>query len=155
MLTSPGFDILFVVWSFLFQTILVIHFALRKWHFNTAMRFGWIVYALSIPAVALSLLFLLNGQPWSLWLGGFLYLIWALFGYIVEYALKIEWRNSTRWSILVPYVILYLGTVMFYWWPLALISKPLWYVGAILFLAMTFLNVTSHQPRKAAGARPQ
>ena len=45
-----GLDLLFVITSFLFQIILIIHFALRKWRFETAMRYGPIVYALSIPA---------------------------------------------------------------------------------------------------------
>ena len=43
-------EILFVVSAFLFQIVLIIHFALRKWHFDLAMRYGWIVYALSVPA---------------------------------------------------------------------------------------------------------
>ena len=36
-------------------------------------------------------------------------------------------------------------TCMFYWFPLALVSKPLWYVYAVLFIVSTLLNVTSHQ----------
>ena len=43
-----------------------------------------------------------------------------------------------------PYVFLYLGTVMFYWWPLALLSRPLWFVFAVLFVIGTILNLTSH-----------
>ncbi len=50
-----------------------------------------------------------------------------------------------RMSIAGPYVFLYLATVMFYWWPLALVSKPLWYVYAFLFMISTILNVTSHR----------
>jgi hypothetical protein len=144
MFNTQGLEILFVSWSFLFQLILIIHFAVRKWHFDLAMRFGWIVYALSIPAGLICMFFLLNGQSWYYWLGGLIYLVWAAYGYRVEYVRQIEWRSSVRWSILGPYVTLYLATVMFYWWPLALIYKPLWYAYAILFLASTILNVTSH-----------
>jgi len=138
-------EILFAVSAFLFQIVLILHFALRKWRFHLAMRYGPIVYALSIPAAALSALLLLGGKTWSLWLGGFIYLIWAIFGYAVEYAKGIEWRNPIRWSIFGPYVFLYLATVMFYWWPLGLVSKPLWYVYAVLFIVSTILNVTSHK----------
>ncbi len=145
MLGLAHLEILFVLCAFLFQIILIIHFSLRRWRFNTAMRYGPIVYALSIPAVAASIVLLLGGKPWSFWLAGFLYLIWALFGYTVEYIEKIEWRNSLRWSILGPYVLLYLVTSMFYWFPLALVRKPLWYVYAVLFIASTILNVTSHK----------
>jgi hypothetical protein len=47
-----------------------------------------------------------------------------------------------------PYIVLYLATVMFYWWPLALIYKPLWYAYAILFIVSTILNITSHQEKE-------
>jgi hypothetical protein len=145
MFSTQHLEILFVSCSFLFQLILIIHFAMRKWHFDLAMRYGWIVYALSIPAALISIIFLLNGQSWYLWLGGLIYLIWAAYGYWVEYVRQIEWRISVRWSIRAPYVTLYLATVMFYWWPLALIYKPLWYAYAVLFIASTILNVTSHR----------
>ena len=53
-------EILFVASALLFQIVLIIadgyirHFALRKWRFSLAMRYGWIVYGLSIPAAAVS-----------------------------------------------------------------------------------------------------
>ena len=137
-------EFLFVVNAFLFQIVLIIHFALRKWHFDLAMRVGWIVYALSVPAVAVSVLFLLDGKPWALWLGGFIYLIWATLGYTAEYVKGIQWRNPIRWSFFAPYVFMYLATVMFYWWPLGLVSRPLWFVYAVLFAVSTILNITSH-----------
>jgi hypothetical protein len=144
-------DILFVIWSFLFQVVLIIHFALRKWLFSRyVVKYGWIVYALALPAGLVSLVLWRAGKAWGLWLGGGIYLVWALFGYIVEYVKKVEWRRAIRWSILGPYVLLYLATVMFYWWPLALISKPLWYVYGILFVIATVLNVTSHRGAEAA-----
>lgn len=77
-------------------------------------------------------------------LGGFLFLVFALFGYWVDYVARIEFRNPIRPSVLVPYVVLYLATVMFYWWPLGLLSRPLWFVYAILFVIATILNLTSH-----------
>lgn len=147
MFNTQNLEVFFVVCAFLFQLILIIHFTLRKWHFDLAMRYGWIVYALSIPAATLSLILLINGQGWYLWLGGFIYLVWAAYGYWNEYVKRIQWRSPARWSILGPYVTLYLATVMFYWWPLARINKPLWYAYAILFVISTILNITSHQPK--------
>ena len=144
MLRWDSLEFLFVVSAFLFQIVLIIHFALRKWHFDLAMRYGWIVYALSVPAATVSVLLLLGGKPWSLWLGGFIYLSWATLGYIVEYVKDIRWRSPIRWSIFAPYIFLYLATVMFYWWPLALISRPLWFMYAVLFVISTILNITSH-----------
>ncbi|MGD1992452.1 MAG: hypothetical protein PVI59_04585 [Anaerolineae bacterium] len=138
-------DILFVLWAFFFQIVLVVHFALRKWLFESyTLKFGWIVYALSIPALVISVVLLLSEKPWSFWLGGFLFIVYAAYGYWIDYVKGIEWRNPLRWSIMVPYVFLYLSTVMFYWWPLGLLSRPLWIAFAVLFVIGTVLNVTSH-----------
>jgi hypothetical protein len=136
---------LFILNALCFNLALLIHFGTRKWHFDWAMRYGWIIYALSIPSALLSMLLLLNHEQWFYWVGGLIYLVWAAFGYYVEYIKRIEWRFALRWSILVPYVSLYLGTVMFYWWPLARIYKPLWYIFAALFVVNTILNVASHK----------
>jgi hypothetical protein len=144
----PGlghFDLLFVVCAFLFQIILIVHFSLRKWRFDIAMRYGPIVYSLGLPAAAASLALLLGGMVWSFWLAGFIYLAWGTFGYVVEYVKKIQWRTPIHWPVFGPYVFLYLATAMFYWFPLALLWKPLWYAYALLFAVSTLLNVTSHK----------
>jgi hypothetical protein len=146
---------LFVVCAFLFQVVLIIHFALRKWRFDFALRYGWIVYALGIPAAIISAVLLLSGVAWSLWLGGFLFLIWAAFGFTVEYVKKIEWRDPIRWPIFAPYVFLYLATIIFYWFPLALVYKLLWYGYAILFVISTLLNITSHKAPKPSDNRTE
>lgn len=145
MFGHDNLETLYVLTAFLFQAVLIAHFAMRKWRFEAAIHYGPIVYALSIPAAIVSVLLLIGGKTWSLWLGGFIYLAWAGFSYFVEYVRGIAWRSPPRWSIFGPYVILYLATVMFYWWPLALINRPLWYVYAVLFVVSTLLNVTSHK----------
>jgi hypothetical protein len=75
----------------------------------------------------------------------------------VEYWKEIEWRNPIRWPIFGPYVLFYLATPLFYWFPLALLAKPLWYAYGALFVVSTVLNVTSHQGQQAnrrpAGSR--
>jgi hypothetical protein len=145
MFHLDNLEILFVVWAFFFQIVHIVHFALRKRFFESyTIKIGWIVYALSIPAVVISIVLLLGGKTWSFWLGGFLFLVYAAYGYRVDYVKKIQWRNPLRLSIMFPYVFLYLGTTMFYWWPLALLSRPLWVVFAVLFVIGTILNVISH-----------
>lgn len=137
-------DTLFIVFAFLFQIALILHFAVRRLAFDTAMRFGPLVYALGLPALLLSVAQIAAGQPWYLWLAGLLCAAWALFGYYVEYVRRIEWRDPIHWPVFAPYVTLYLAAIMFYWWPLATFSRPLWFVYAALFVVATILNVTSH-----------
>ena len=138
-------DKLFVVWAFLFQIVHIVHFALRKPFLESyTMKFGWIVYALCIPAAVISIFLLRGGKSWSFWLGGFLFLVYAAFGYWIDYVLQIPFRNPLQSSIAFPYVFLYLATVMFYWWPLGLLSRRLWFAYAILFVIGPILNITSH-----------
>ena len=145
MFGLDNLDTLFVVWAFSLQIILIIHFAIRKPLFESyTMKFGWIVYALCFPALIISLILLINGKSWSFWLGGFLFLIYSSYGYWIDFVKKINWRNPLRKDIMFPYVTLYLGTIMFYWWPLGLLSRPLWYAFAVLFVIGTVLNVTFH-----------
>jgi len=138
------YDTLFVVTSFLFHISLITLFAIRKWNFDLVVRYGWIFYALSGLALIASILIMRGGKEWSFWIGGFLFLVWAIFGFIVEYQLGIKWRNPIVWPVLIPYVLLYLGIVMFYWWPVGQLNRPLWYLYAAFFALGTYLNITSH-----------
>ena len=145
MSTLSGSDILFVAWAFLFQLALIVHFAVRRWRFALIVRYGWLTYTLGVPAALVSLVMVSSGQPWWMWLGGFICLAWAIYGYTVEFVRHVEWRSPVRWSVFGPYITLYLATIMLYWWPLARISRPLWYAYAVLFVISTVLNVTSHR----------
>lgn len=153
MLGLDALDTLFVAFAFLFQIVLILHFAVRNRALDTAVRYGPLVYALALPAMALTLAQIAAGKPWYLWLAGPLFGVWALFGYYVEYMRRIEWRSPIRPLVFVPYVALYLATIMFYWWPLATLSRPLWYAYAALFVVATVLNVGSHSGRRGPAAR--
>lgn len=145
MLKLDRLDTLFVVWAFVFQVLFIIHFAIRKPLFESyTVKYGWIVYALCIPAVIISIILLRGGKSWFFWLGGFLFLVYAAFGLWIDYIAKIQFRNPLRLSVLIPYIFLYLSTVMFYWWPLVRIDRRLWFAYLILFIIATVLNITSH-----------
>jgi len=62
MTKLDNFDKLFVVWAFLFQILLIVHFAIRKPLFESyTVKYGWIIYALCIPAVVISIILLRGG----------------------------------------------------------------------------------------------
>lgn len=138
-------DRLFVAWAFFLQIVLIVHFAVRKPLYESyTLKYGWVVYALCIPALVISLILLRGGKSWSFWLGGFLFVIYAAYGYWIDFVQRIPWRNPLQLGIMFPYVFLYLATVMFYWWPLGLLSRRLWFIYLILFVTATVLNLTSH-----------
>lgn len=145
MLGLDKYDTLFVVWAFVLQICLIVLFTIRKSNLDLILQYGWVFYLLCIPAVIVSVLMLRGGKEWSFWAGGFIFLIWAIFALIVEYGLKLhQWRNPIIWSILVPYVVLYLGTIMFYWFPVGILNRTLWYIYGVLFALGTYFNITSH-----------
>lgn len=145
MFGLDAFETLFIVWAFLLQTLLITHFAIRKPLFESyTLKYGWLVYALCFPALIVSLVLLVDGKSWFFWLGGFLFLAFSAFGYWIDYVKGISWRKPLRKDIMFPYVTLYLAAIMFYWWPLATLHRPLWFVFAVLFIMGTVLNLTSH-----------
>jgi hypothetical protein len=141
------YDRLFVATAFVLQILLLTYFALRRLNFGLALRWGWLIYALAIPACLVSLLLLTVGKPWQFWLAGFLYAVFTIFGYTVDLARPITWRSPIYLPVFTPYVLLFLGSQMFYWFSLALIQRPLWFVYAVLFAASSVLNITSHTGR--------
>lgn len=139
-----GYDTVFVIWAFVVQVCLTALFAIRKTNLELILKYGWVFYLLCIPALIVSFLMIRGGKPFSFQLAGFLFLAWAILGTVVEYFCKIEWRSPILWPIFIPYVLLYLGTIMFYWFPVGMLSRPLWYLYAGFFAVGTYLNITSH-----------
>ncbi len=139
-----------VVTAFTLQIALVIYFAARKWRWDTAMRYGVIVYWLGIPAALVSIVLLWMGQPWYTWLGGFVYAVWAIFGYRVDIARHVEWRDPILPRVFYPYVTLFIIAQVLYWWAVGIVIRPLWYAFAVLFVISTALNVTSHRRQRSA-----
>ena len=143
--TFDKLDKLYIIWAFALQIILILHFAVRKPYFEVyTAKYGWLVYALCIPAVIISLILMRGGKSWQYWLCGFLFLLFAIFGYYVDYLAQIQFRNPFQASVGIPYVLIYLGTVMFYWWPLWPMSRLLWGGYTILYIVAMVLNIRSH-----------
>lgn len=138
------YDRLFAITAFAIQIVLLLYFALRTWRFEAAMQVGWIVYALALPAAGVSVVLLTARRPWYQALAGLLYTAWAVFGYVVDIARPVAWRSPIYWPVFLPYVLLYTGCQMFYWWPLGMIGRPFWFAYGALFIASTILNTTSH-----------
>lgn len=135
----------FVVWAFAYLVLLIVHFAVRKrWFEAYTEPYGWVVYALGVPAAALSVWFLVAGEDWTLWAAGFLCLAFSAFGYWVDYVARIDFRSPFVASVGAPYVVLYLATLMFYWWPLWDRSRLLWAGYAVLYAIAMVLNIRSH-----------
>ncbi len=144
MTQTVRIDRLFISASLFIQSMLVVFFALRLWAFPLAMKLGWIVYMLALPAVAISIILMRAGKAWYYWTAGFLYASWSGFGAVVDIIWPVEWREPIYWPVFIPYVFLYLCGVMLYWWPLAKIHRLSWFIYSALFILSTLLNLATH-----------
>ncbi len=81
MIVQPSSRALFTGFAFLFQVCLLANFSVRRWRPALERRYGWLVYALSLPALLLSAVFLADGEPSIIWAGPLVLFAWGGFGY--------------------------------------------------------------------------
>lgn len=136
------------------QAILLAYFAGRTWLAPAAERFGWIAYAFGALGAPVGLWLVSDGASWRLYAGPLLFAAWSAFGAWADLGIKVEWRRPVRWSVLGPYVTLYLAAQMFLWWPMWDYWRPGWVVYLLLFVANTGLNLRGHLGKPAQLARP-
>jgi hypothetical protein len=77
-----------------------------KWP-KVEILFGTATIILAIPAAIIGALNLSGSANFFLWFPAVLYALWAMFALVVDYLLKIEFRNPAKPSILVPFLILF------------------------------------------------
>jgi hypothetical protein len=145
--TNTALRTLFVVFAFVVQVLLLFNFAARNWRPALERKYGWVIYALGIVGVLLAIVFALGGQPWYVVLAPLLYALWAGFGFYVDVYRRIEWRNPPRWTVLVPYVLLFMASQFAFWIPLWYVGLGFWAAYAVLYFLNTALNIYSHRKR--------
>jgi len=64
MCELSGLEWLYAVTALAFLLLLCVHYAVRRQRMDLIERYGWILYALSLPAAAVSVILLRAGQPW-------------------------------------------------------------------------------------------
>lgn len=145
-MTNNTLQALFVVFAFLIQVVLIINFAARNWKPSLEMKYGGFIYAtMGIPGIILGILFLAGDQPWYIVAAPLVCSIWAAFGYFVDRYQQIQWRSPPRWSVLVPYVALFMASQFFFWIPLWYIDLAYWIAYAVMYFLNTSLNIYSHR----------
>ena len=144
-LTHNVLRTLFVAFAFAAQVLLVVNFAARNWRPVLERRYGWVVYALGIPAALLAAILTVAHQPAYAALACVLYALWAAFGYYVDTYRQLAWRQPTRWTILLPYVLLFIASQLAFWIPLWYVGLGYWVAYGALYVANTALNLFSHR----------
>lgn len=100
---------------------------------------GYVIIALSIPAV-ISLAALIRAKAdWRQWIGLVVFLAFVVLMVCVEYFWHIEFRSPYRYEILVPYLLLFFGSILLMGLPMYRLNWYLWLVT----LATTVLLLVS------------
>jgi hypothetical protein len=92
--------------------------------------FGYVIVALAIPSTIALVTFLRIGAGWRQVIGPGVFLAFIIFMIVVEDVLVIEFRSPMRYEILVPYLVLFFGSILLMGLPMFRMNRQLWLVTA-------------------------
>lgn len=89
---------------------------------------GYVMIALAVPAAVAMVALWRGGASPLYWLGPLVYLVFIIFMIVVDYAWPVEFRDPVRYSILVPYLLLFFGSILLMGLPMYTLERRLWLV---------------------------
>jgi hypothetical protein len=92
---------------------------------------GYGIVALAVPAVLAIVAFVSARTGWRQWIGPAVFLLFVMFMIVVEYIWRIEFRSPMRYEILVPYLVLFFGSILLMGLPMFRINRRLWFVTVV------------------------
>jgi len=93
--------------------------------------FGYGIIALALPAALTIIGFIRRKAGWRLWIGPVAFLAFVVFMIVVEYIWKAEFRSPMRYDILVPYLVLFFGSIFLMGSPMFRIDRRRWLVTVV------------------------
>jgi hypothetical protein len=94
-------------------------------------RLGHVIIALAVPAAAALVAFLRAHADWLQWIGPAVYLVFIAMLVVVDYVWSVEFRAPVRAEILVPYLVLYFGSILLMRLPMFRAKQQLWLVTVL------------------------
>jgi hypothetical protein len=89
---------------------------------------GQVMIALAVPAAVALFTFVRARAGWRQWLGPAVYLAFVALEVVVDYVRPVEFRSPMRYSILVPYLLLFFGAILLMGLPMFRLNRRLWLV---------------------------
>ena len=89
---------------------------------------GYAIVALGIPSALALVAFLRARAGWLQWIGSAVFLAFIALMVVVEYLWPVEFRSPARPGILVPYLVLFFGSILLMGLPMFRINRNLWFV---------------------------
>jgi hypothetical protein len=105
-------------------------FLSRVWTGSRAINhlLGYAIVALALPAALALVAFVRARAGWRQWVGPAVYLAFVVFMVAVEYVWPVEFRSPARYGILVPYLLLFFGSILLMGLPMFRMDRKLWLV---------------------------
>ena len=101
---------------------------------------GYGIILLAIPSSLALVAFVRAAAGWLQWIGPLLFLAFVLLMLVVDYVRPVEFRMPARYPILVPYLLLFFGSILFMGLPMYHLNRRLWLVTVgttiVLMLSM-------------------
>jgi hypothetical protein len=87
---------------------------------------GYVIIALAIPSALALVAFAHARAGWLQWVGPAVFLVFVAFMIAVEYIWPVEFRSPVRYGILVPYLLLFFGSILLMGLPMFRMDRRLW-----------------------------
>jgi len=112
-------------------------FAARPgWGMGLNHRLGYAIAALALPATVAAVAFARSGGGWLLWAGPLAFDAFVVLMLVVDYLRPVEFRSPPRPGILVPYLVLFFGSILLMGLPMFRVDRGLWAVTATTTVAL-------------------
>lgn len=92
---------------------------------------GYGIIALGLPAILAMIAFVRSRSGWRQWLGPAVFLLFIVLMILVEHIWQLEFRSPMRYDILVPYLVLFFGSIFLMGVPMFRLDRRLWLITAI------------------------
>ena len=89
---------------------------------------GHVMIALAVPAAIALLAFVRARTGWRDWIGPAVYLAFVALEVVVDYVWPVEFWSPMRYSILLPYLLLFFGAILLMGLPMFRLNRRLWLV---------------------------
>ncbi len=90
---------------------------------------GYVIVALAVPAAVALVALVRAGSGWLYWIGPAVYLAFVALMIVVEYVAQVEFRSPPNYAVLVPYLVLFFGSIVLMGIPMYRLNRGLWLVN--------------------------
>jgi hypothetical protein len=93
---------------------------------------GYGIVALAIPVTLATVAFVRARAGWQYWIGSAAFLAFVVLMIVVDYIWQVEFRSpAMRYNVLVPYLVLFFGSILLMGLPMFRMNRRLWLVTVV------------------------